>query len=154
LEIKKELRQSGVPVKDSQHMLLATWNIREFDFTKGGERGYEALYYIAEIISHFDIIAIQEVRGDLVALEKVVRLLGNEWDYIASDETAGVQGNGERMVFIYDTRRVAFTGIAGEIVLPPVKEKTNGGERVCNPIRQLYRTPYLCGFSSGWGKFF
>ncbi len=48
-------------------LLLATWNIREFDSGKYGYRDDEAYYYIAEILSRFDLIAIQEVRSGLLA---------------------------------------------------------------------------------------
>jgi hypothetical protein len=64
----------GVPDHSlDDRVLIATWNIREFDSSKGGERGIEPLLYIAEIISAFDVVAIQEVREDLGPLN---RLLG------------------------------------------------------------------------------
>src|SRR5436190_20670516 len=47
------------------NVLLATWNLREFDSPAYGMRPDECLFYIAEIISRFDIVAIQEVREDL-----------------------------------------------------------------------------------------
>ena len=42
-------------------LLLATWNIREF----GDSRRKESLFYIAEIIARFDLVAVQEVSADL-----------------------------------------------------------------------------------------
>src|SRR6478609_3086903 len=41
-------------------MRLATWNIREFDSPAYGDRIDDAYYFIAEIISRFDLVAIQE----------------------------------------------------------------------------------------------
>ena len=45
--------------------------------------------------------------------------LGSDWGVILSDVTAGAKGNAERFAFLYDRRRVAPSGLAGEIVLPP-----------------------------------
>ena len=67
-------------------------------------RPREALYYIAENIEHFDIVAMQEVREDLSSLEKVMRILGGHWDYLLTDVVAGRLANFERMAFMYDTR--------------------------------------------------
>lgn len=84
-------------------LLLATWNIREFDSAAYGCRSDEAIQYIAEIISRFDVVAIQEVRGDLEAMERLCARLGSWWDYIVSDVTEGRAGNDERMAFLYFT---------------------------------------------------
>ena len=47
-----------IPTKTAaETLLLATWNIREF----GNKRRNESLHYIAEIISRFDLVALQEV---------------------------------------------------------------------------------------------
>lgn len=140
-----------IPQKCPGRVLLATWNIREFDSAAYGDRSLECLYYIAEIMSHFDLIAVQEVREDLEALDKVLNLLGrSNWDYIVSDVTEGKPGNRERMAFVYNKDSVAFNRVAGEIVIPPKKIKTAGGTTTYEPANQLYRTPYMCGFRTGW----
>ena len=55
-----------IPEKTSfNSLLLATWNIRKF----GEGRMAESYFYIAEIISRFDLVAIQEVMGNRKALE-------------------------------------------------------------------------------------
>ena len=112
-----------VPPKDlGRTLLLATWNIR--DFGRGGGRGYgerslESLMYIAQVISSFDLVAVQEVNADMDLFRRVLRILGRDWDFIATDVTEGASGNGERMAFVYDRRKVRFRGIAGEITLKP-----------------------------------
>jgi hypothetical protein len=125
-------------------VLLATWNIREFDSGKYGARTAECFYYIAEIITHFDLVAIQEVRDDLRALDKLQEILGGWWKYIVTDVTEGTAGNRERMAFLYDSRKVTFGGLAGEVVLPDSKKERS---------LQFARTPFLCGFKAGWSKF-
>lgn len=150
LQLRTALRESGVPEKCNQTLLLATWNIREFDSPAYGERSLEAMYYIAEICSHYDLIAIQEVREDLSGLKRLNRILGNHWDYLVTDVNEGVPGNRERLAFLYDTRKVRFSGVAGEVVMPAVKDAT--GKTKYQPANQLYRTPFLCSFQVGWAK--
>ncbi|CCH56558.1 endonuclease/exonuclease/phosphatase family protein [Fibrisoma limi BUZ 3] len=149
LRLKEAMKDkiNGVPERvRSSRLLLATWNLREFQGPKyGGTRQREALYYIAEIIDHFDIVAVQEVRDNLSSLEKVMDILGSSWQYLLTDVTEGRQGNLERMAFVYDTRKVRFGGLAGEVVLPPLDKQT--------PSFQFARTPYLVGFRTAWFKF-
>lgn len=129
-------------------LLLATWNIREFGGTKSGGREAEPLYYIAEIISRFDIVAVQEVRDNLDALDELMSILGSWWKYLVSDVTLGTQGNNERSAYIYDTRKLFFGGLAGELV--PEMKKQNG---VLKADFSFSRTPYVAGFKAGWFKF-
>jgi hypothetical protein len=110
---------------------IGTWNLREFGGSKLGGRNFEPLYYMAEIISNFDIAAIQEVRGNLKEFGELCGILGPDWDHIATDVTDGDAGNGERMVFLYNRRRVQFRDIAGELTLPEGKKVTAAfGERI------------------------
>ncbi len=130
------------PSNKTSSFHLATWNIRDF----GGHRlnpcprSPESLLYIAEIISAFDLVAVQEVNDDLSAFEDLMRLLGPHWNYMVTDTS----GNSERLAFVYDMRKIAFRHIAGEIVLPEVKG---------TPVAQFARTPYLVAFQAGWFKF-
>ena len=94
-----------VPAKSESHLLLATWNIQHFGSTK---RYDESLWYIAEVLSRFDLIAIQEVKQSLRDLELVTQLLGPWWKYIVSDVTAGEPGNEERLAYLFDSRKVNY----------------------------------------------
>ena len=151
LDLRAQLKQPapvGVPDRTLRSSLVVgTWNIRDFDNNRyrNGPRRRESLQYIAEVIAAFDICAIQEVNDDLRPLQEVVRLLGRSWDYIATDVTMGAGGNQERMAFVYDTRKVTFRNIAGEIVLP--KHKLLPDEQ------QFARTPFLVSFQAGWFRF-
>ncbi|MCV9943348.1 MULTISPECIES: endonuclease/exonuclease/phosphatase family protein [unclassified Rhizobium] len=166
LDIRKTLTPLRTQKKDSS-LLLATWNIRDFDSNKFGfgPRLPETFYYIAEMIACFDLVAIQEVNRDLSALEKVMKILGREWDYIATDTTAGSGGNSERMAFVYNTEKVWFRKIAGEVVLPEghlvvssKKVKAPKGQPNVEPKtvemeQQFARSPFLVAFQSGWFRF-
>ncbi len=67
-------------------LLLATWNVRDFDSDKFGQgpRLAESLHYIAEVVSAFDLVAMQEVNEDMRPFEKVMNLLGPAWRYVAT----------------------------------------------------------------------
>lgn len=134
-------------------LLLATWNIREFDSGKYGLRTPESFYYIAEIIARFDLVAVQEVRENLRALDQLRRILGSNWDCFFTDITEGTQGNGERMAFLYDNRKISPSGLASQLVIPPMEIRTKKGPVVFEPAKQLVRTPFIMGFKSGWTKF-
>jgi hypothetical protein len=115
-----------VPMKTlDDTLLMASWNLREFGGSKHGGRTREALFYIAEVIDHFDLVAVQEVRDDLQDLDKLMAVLGSWWKYVVTDVTEGSSGNDERLAFIYDQRKLSFGGLAGEI--SPVMVKGDAG---------------------------
>ncbi len=144
IRLKDGLAKEVVPKKTDNNLLVASWNIKEFGQTK--QRLNESYFYIAEIISHFDLVAVQEVKSTLKDLEIVMRILGSGWDYIINDITDGDDGNSERSAYLFNNKRVRLSGLAGEIVLWP--EITDGSE-----ITQLKRTPYITGFKAGWKSF-
>ena len=75
-----EIPDRSVPGKNTTDtLLLATWNIKEFDGGDADKRTDESYWYIAEIISHFDLVAIQEVGANLDGLEKLKNGLGGTW---------------------------------------------------------------------------
>lgn len=138
-----------IPAKTfDRKLLIATWNIRELGSRKYGARDSECLHYIAEIIHHFDLVAVQEVRDNLDEFQAIMRLLGAWWKPLFTDVTEGAQGNNERTAFLYDSRKLSFKGLAGEITLPPVKKG-----KVYEPVLQISRSPFLTGFQAGWFKF-
>ena len=141
LTLRQQLKEQVPEKTATQTLLLATWNIREF----GDNREKESLYYIAEVIDHFDIVVIQEVNSkELVGLEDVLAIMGDNWSYVMSDGVDGSAGGNEAMAFVYNTNKVKFTGLAGEIVLP--KEKLLNGV-------QFARTPFMVSFRAGWFDF-
>ena len=141
LALRRQLDAEIPPKTASETLLLATWNIREF----GDNRRAESLHYIAEIISRFDLVAVQEVSSNEAGLQKLTSLLNLNWDYIMTDSTDGSAGGGERLAFLYDKSKISFRKLAGEIVLP--KDKLITGEL------QFARTPYCVAFQAGWFKF-
>lgn len=161
IKLSKRL-DSTIPSKDAEeNLLLATWNIR--DFGKRHNRGFgprlpESLFYIAETLSRFDFVAVQEV-NELYDFDKVLELLGENWDFIATDVTdPKIGGNGERLTYLYDKRKVRFQNIAGEIVLPNdmlVSRALVPGEDETKLYagKQFRRTPFSAKFQAGWFRF-
>jgi hypothetical protein len=105
---------------------VATWNVRALsDVTEKwrveeGDRPLRDLFdirCIAEVVSRFDVVAVQEVRGNLTALQTLIAALGPNWATIMTDVTRGKAGNNERMAFVFDLRRVRPSGLAGELVV-------------------------------------
>ena len=150
----------AIPAKQvERNILIATWNLRDFGgltekwaSQKGDspKRDLHSLLAIAEIVSHFDVIALQEVRADLKALRHMLKALGDNWHFILTDVTAGDAGNGERLAFLFDTRKVALSGLACEIVVPKEQLSSIAPGAL---TEQFARTPYAVSFLSG-GKTF
>jgi endonuclease/exonuclease/phosphatase family metal-dependent hydrolase len=144
LALREGLDEQIVPRKSEKNLLVASWNIKEFGHTK--QRLPEAFFYMAEIISRFDLVVVQEIKSTLKDLYLLQRLLGDDWAYLINDITEGTDGNSERSAFLFNKQRVALSGLAGEIVL--WDELT-----AASPIKQLKRTPYITGFRAGWKSF-
>jgi hypothetical protein len=108
-------------------LLIATWYVRAFgDLTEkwrsepgdSPRRDLASLMAIATIIDRFDVVAVQQVRGNLRCLRHALKVLGPHWAMILTDVTQGHDGNDERLALLFDTRRVKPSGQACELVLP------------------------------------
>ena len=143
--LRRQIREE-IPARTIRDtLLLATWNVRDlgnenkrFDEGEGpGPRFNESYHYIAEVISSFDLVALQEV-NTLESLQTIMRHLGPSWTYLATDTTRTRGGNDERLTFVYDKRKVWFKNVTGQVVT---------GED------QFARTPFYAAFQSGWFRF-
>lgn len=141
LRLRERLRDQILNDCDPKSLIIGSWNIRHFD--GGRPRLNESYHYIAEIIDHFDICAIQEVK-DIDAVRKLKNLLGPNWEFFINDSSGKGRGNHERMAFLYDTNKVQFRNLIGELVVPP--DALEGGE-------QIGRTPFFASFQAGWFRF-
>lgn len=141
-----------VPDKTDDNLLIATWNIRSYasltrkwmasgnDSPKRDLRGLRA---IIEVLSRFDVIAIQELKGDLRALRDTIRFLGDDWSFLMTDVTLGDAGGNERLAFIFNRIRVQPSGLAAELVVPPDRLDRLEGNALAE---QFARTPYAVSF--------
>ncbi|MBU2981775.1 endonuclease/exonuclease/phosphatase family protein [Lentibacter algarum] len=141
LALRRDLAQQIKDQRKPNSLILGSWNIRHFD--GGRPRLRESFHYIAEIIDHFDICAVQEVK-DIESVERLCKLLGSNWDFFINDSSGAGRGNHERMAFIFNKDRVKFRNLIGELVFP--QDTLPGGE-------QIGRTPFFAAFQAGWFKF-
>ena len=142
IDLRQTIRASDLGQRNHNNLVIGSWNIRAFD--EGTPRRDESYHYIAEIIDHFDICAVQEVKKDLGPLKRLVNLLGPNWEYFVTDVTEGDLGNRERQAFLYNKNKISFRNLVGEIVL---------GEDALIENRQISRTPFFASFQAGWFKF-
>lgn len=147
----------AIPAKRlDRNLLIATWNLRVFGgLTKKWETGpadspkrnLADLHYVGEIVSRFDVVAVQEVKGNLSACRHLLTdVLGPNWGWILTDVPQTDEANEERLAFLFDRRRVTPSGLAGEFSEPFV---VAGQTTVLGPLqRQFARTPYAVSFLS------
>lgn len=154
--LRNDLNDKGIPAKKlEQNLLIATWNLRAFGSLTTSwqskakdspKRDWHSIACIAEIIKRFDIIAVQEVKANLKALRDLLKLLGPDYSFIMTDVNLGDVGNGERMAYIFDTRRVQLSGLACELTIPD-EFKTSENNQFAT--KQFVRSPYAVSFKAG-----
>ena len=160
LDELRALLDATVPAKElDRNLLVGTWNIRAFGGLTDKWRSQQGdsprrdrfdVRCISEIVSRFDVVAIQEVRGNLTALRAMLRTLGPDWAFLVTDVTRGREGNNERMAFVFDSRRVRPSGLAGELVVD-MESTLRLGPKALD--RQFARTPYAASFTAGAQSF-
>lgn len=160
LELLKQDLDVKIPSKKlDKNLLIASWNIRAFgnltrkwdsDDDDSPKRDLHSILCIAAIIKRFDVIAIQEVKANIRALRDTLKVLGTNWSLILTDVNKGDSGNGERMAYLFDTRRVQMSGLAGELVVPNEWTKTASQDAL---TEQFVRTPYAVSFKSNQQTF-
>jgi len=132
------------------NLLIATWSLRQFGRRANIPADHkESLAYMAQVISCFDLVALQEVDQNLDRLRKLVYLLGPDWNVLVSETAPGNIGNRERFAILYYSPRVEFRNFSGQVILPA--ERDAGGETI--PIQQFARPPLLAAFRSGEYEF-
>ncbi|MER6557435.1 endonuclease/exonuclease/phosphatase family protein [Streptomyces sp. NPDC001027] len=150
----EEALDALVPPNPEAGLRIATWNLRAFaGLTKAWaspegaspKRNFTDVHLIAAVVRRFDVVAVQEVRGNLRALRHLMKVLGEDWAFILTDVTEGKDGNDERLAFLFDTRRVKPSGLACELVVPLEQD---AGVPVGGLDRQFARTPYAVSFRS------
>jgi endonuclease/exonuclease/phosphatase family metal-dependent hydrolase len=167
LALLSDALDRSVPGKQlDRNLIVASWNIRELGrhngkWTTSGrdspKRNIADIHYIAEIVSRFDVVAVQEVQDNLEALRAIMSCLGPDWGFHVTDVSFGDAGDRERLAYLYDLRRVRPSGLAGELVLSPedLAASTAGAVatdadvvRVAGLARQLVKTPYMVSFTT------
>lgn len=138
----KKLRQ--IPEKGDAHLLIATWNLANFGIQK---RRDEDLKIMAEIIGWFDVIALQEVRQNLADLKKLHAYVNGKYSALYTDTS----GNDERMVFLYDNKKIKTRELVGEVAPYTRDLKNIKFESVTSKFEGFDRNPFVQSFR--WKNF-
>lgn len=132
----------GVPQKDDNRLLIATWNITNFGVQ---QRTKDDLALMAEVVGWFDLIAIQEVADSLSQLRQLMSYLPLSYRVIVSD----IGGNDERAGFLYDSAKVTRLELAAEVAVPPSDQRYIRMRGVSGAFKGFDRNPYAVAFRAG-----
>lgn len=135
-----------IPAASNKTLRVATWNIANL-----GEQDREDVHLklIAEVISWFDIIAVQETKENSDHFKKIVGFAGSKYKYIFSDAA----GNNERMAFIFDSSKVKILEEVGEYAIPPSDYNDIKIAGVPTSFNGFDRSPFLVSFAAGSFQF-
>lgn len=140
--LRQHKKARAIPKRQQGKLLVATWNIANL----GAQiRRDQDLSIIAEMVSWFDIVAVQECRENFGDLFNIHNKLPKAYRVIMSDAS----GNNERMSFLYDSRRLTVLEEIGEIAFPPSRLKSVKLPGINAQFSGFDRTPYLAAFSVG-----
>jgi endonuclease/exonuclease/phosphatase family metal-dependent hydrolase len=136
--LRAQKKTRGIPARDDEHLLLATWNIANLG-APDQVREPDCFELLAEIVGWFDLVAIQEIRDNVRdGIRQVHALLPDSWRLLFSED----DGNHERMGFLWDSDVVRSGELAGKAVVEPKRLKSAGGKDFLG----FSRTPYIGTF--------
>lgn len=98
----------------AQQLSVCSWNVSNM----GKSKSYEEVSYMARLLQHYDIIALQEINTALDGAQKVAQLVGllkrfsgQKWDYRLSPPTTSDNAQEkERYAYIWKTKQVKSKG--------------------------------------------
>lgn len=100
-------RVPGLPVRNAQTILIASFNIQVFGTSKMSKPGIPE--HLAEVIRQFDVVAIQEIRdrsgSSLPLLLEYINSNGSKYDYIISPPL-GRTASKEQYAFVFNTETI------------------------------------------------
>ena len=131
-----------IPGKADNRLLLASWNIANLGLQKREQKHYRLL---AELISWFDLIALQEVNDNLSGLRSIQAHLPDTYRVLFSDKA----GNDERMAFVYDSAKVSLMEKIGEVAVPVKDHRHIKLPGINRKFTGFDRNPYIAAFSAG-----
>ena len=135
-----------IPAKGKGRLLVATWNVANLGVQDRLDSDYAL---IAEVMSWFDLVAVQEVNDDLRGIEAIHSHLPTRYDLLFSDAS----GNRERQGFLYDTRKVSRLREVGRVAIPPSQLPKIAVAGATTAFAGFDRGPYLASFESGAFRF-
>jgi len=135
-----------IPAKAKDRLLIGTWNVANLGVQDRLDDDYAL---IAEVISWFDLVAVQEVNDDLRGILAIHEHLPSRYDLLFSDAS----GNRERQAFLYDSRKVKRLREVGRVAIPPSQLPRIARQGTTTPFTGFDRGPYLASFETGAFRF-
>ncbi len=132
----------GIPQKAVDKLLTATWNLTNFGLQK---RTDDDCALMAEVVSWFDLDAIQEIADSLSQFRILIKHLPASYRVILSD----IGGNDERTGFLYDSTKVTRLELAAEVAVPPSDQRFIRMRGVSGAFKGFDRNPYVVEPPSG-----
>ena len=129
----------GIPDKHPDKLLVATWNIANLGLQQRTNDHYKI---IAEILSWFDLIAIQEIHENLDGLNQLKSLMDPAYDLMFND----VGGNDERAAYLFDSSKIVRLQMVGELSVPPSQLRHIKIAGVQEQFNGFDRNPYVASF--------
>lgn len=139
--LRAHARERGIPKRSPDRLLLATWNIANLGLQKRDDPDYAL---IAEMVSWFDLVAVQEVNDNLDGLRALRAKLPARYRALFSDAS----GNRERGAFIFDSRKITVLDKVGRLAIPPNKLQFIKLPGTTEPFRGFDRGPYMAAFKT------
>ena len=121
-------------------LLLATWNVANLGVHK---RRLPDIKVIAEILSWFEIVAVQEVADNLDDFNRVLNELPSHFDWFFNDRA----GNDERAAYLFDSRRISIGPKIGEVVIVESDRKHVKLPGISRVFHGFNRNPFLASFT-------
>ena len=93
----------GLPRRVYGSVILASANIRKLGAKS--KRDAHTWRFLAEVFSHFDLLAVQEVLEDMQGLRHLEAMMGDDFGMVVSDTTGSFPNEGglaERLAFIFN----------------------------------------------------
>jgi endonuclease/exonuclease/phosphatase family metal-dependent hydrolase len=144
--LRAHAKERGVPKRAKDRLLLATWNIANLGSQPRSDP--EDYTLLAEIVSWFDLVAVQEVNDNLAGLRALQAQLPASYRMLFSDAS----GNQERGAFIYDSKKVEQLEKVGRLSIPPSQLRHIKLPGSTQPFPGFDRGPYMAAFSGLNGK--
>ena len=135
----------GIPNKEKDKLLIATWNLTNFGAQKRTPQHLELMAYV---MSQFDVIAVQEIADDLTQFYELMEYMKGNFKASFSD----IAGNKERLGFVYNASKVKQVGLVAELAMRGYEQRRItieiGDEKEEEEFGGFNRNPYMMTFSA------
>ena len=143
--LRNDLNQTIPARKYESNLLVATWGLREFgNRNKLPADEPEALFYMAQVMTSFDLVAVQDIHVNPWRLEALMEVLGPDWNVLMTDLVGG-RGSAERFAILYYKPRVEFRNLASQVI----SNQEGIPKKPSSPVEQFTRPPLVAAFRAG-----